>query len=336
LRQQARLSPLPFGNWIKLSACLLVFFLPVYSVSSPSFSVTRDTLSLQQFIKGCAAYRQYVIHDIINVLTGFTAVSEELERTSPCPEAHRIFRNLFIENTLSPGHTRLSSSMHKAKAILHNRDDLALTVYQKWINANTWPLFELQFLVSNNILEARSPFVLTNLKNSWEEFSFYGLHAHMSIADIGAGNGFISFILKESGFPLNVVMTEIDAEYLDMLHFKVNQYLLRNPLDSIRVVKAEMKNLGLPDIRVDCILLREVFHHLKYPRAILRDIPARIHENGVVILKESTRDLKANKKERCNKAVSYAKIIRMMHASGFALQDEKDIDDAYLLKFRKG
>lgn len=78
-----------------------------------------------------------------------------------------------------------------------------------------------------------------------EGIFLFGIKANMSVADIGAGNGVISFILLDSGLPLNLVMTEIDEDYLALLKTKIIKYGSRNELSSISLIQERTRTLAL-------------------------------------------------------------------------------------------
>ena len=56
-----------------------------------------DTLTQQQFIKGCAAYRHHFIDNIINGLIEFNWLCDSLKLVSPHPEGHDLFRERLMQ-----------------------------------------------------------------------------------------------------------------------------------------------------------------------------------------------------------------------------------------------
>lgn len=297
--------------------------------------VSVDTLSQQQFIQGCARYRQNVIHDIENALSDFALLADGLSETSSNPSAHIALRDAIIQATLHEDHEGSKGSAFRAIRKLAENDSMALRLYEYWLNENYFALNELQFLVGNHILDPKPPYKLGALKDIWQEFSFYGLKANMTVADIGAGNGVISFILHESGLPVNLILTEIDDDFLQLLEGKISKFKEGDLQGTLRVVKGNEKTLGLPESKVDLMIFREVFHHLRHPKPILEDILNYLDEDGYVVLKEGTRDSPDTDYKPCKQAITYKQIIKEWTAAGFVLVAEKVIDGSYLLKFKR-
>lgn len=305
------------------------------AVFAQSELVSGDTLSQQQFIQGCARYRQNVIHDIESALSDFVLLTEGLAETSSNPASHIALRDVIIQATLHEEHEVSKGSAFQAIRKLAENDSMAFRLYEYWLDENYFALNELQFLVGNQILDSKPPYKLGVLKDIWQEFSFYGLKANMTIADIGSGNGVISFILYESGLPLNLILTEIDDDFLQLLESKISRFQDGNLNGSIQLVKGNEKTLGLPESKVDLFIFREVFHHLKHPKPILKDILNYLDDDGYVVLKEGTRDSPDQDYKPCKQAITYKQILRDWVAAGFVLVQEKVIDGSHMLKFKR-
>ncbi len=319
----------------------LILWICLWNLIDPGIALTQDirskgdTLTQQQFLQGCARYRESVIHDIEGALAEFASLTESLASISAHPETHLALRDGIIQATLKEEHEVSKGSIYRAIQSLAQNDSMAFRLYEDWIEDNSFALTEFQFLVSSQILDPRPPYKLGPLREIWKEFSFYDLHAGMTLADIGAGNGLISFILVESGLPLHIVMTEVDDDFLLLLETKVVRYRKDNTEDSIFVMEAGERELGLGDVKVDRMIFREVYHHLRNPQAILDDIAAHLKEGGYVVLKEGTRDLNDPNHKPCSKATTYKQIIKEFASAGLILVEEAIVDGSYMLKFSR-
>ncbi len=301
---------------------------------SQTEAIPENTLSEQQFIAGCEFYRQSVLNDLEDILTEFVNLSNGLALNSEDPEAHYAFREMVLKGSLMDCHNKTTDAMYGAIRNIGLKDSMALRSYEQWLDDNLYSLMDLQFLISNGILEDKFPYQLVDLNKVWKEFAFFGIEANMSVADIGAGNGVISFILLDSGLPLNVVMTEIDEDYLALLKTKIIKYGTRNELSSISLIKGTDKELGLGDLKVDRMILREVFHHLKDTESILKDISLHLKPDGYLIVEESTKELSKKGEESCNKATTYTKIMKEFGAAGFELEGLEVLGSFYMLRFK--
>lgn len=311
-----------------------LFFHFTFQVFAQPGNPTEETLSQQQFITGCAQYRESIIHEIEIVLSSFVQLSNSLASLSPVPEAHIQFRDLIVKASLPENDEMSMGPVYKVLRDLFEEDSLALSVYKDWLEENRFILMELGFLVSIGLLDEKSPYRLGDLKHLWEEFAFYELRSGMVIADIGAGNGFLSWILLNSGLPLTIIMTEVDQDFIALLETKMVAAQDVFPPQAISLMRGGNKTLGLEDRKVNCFIFREVFHHLKDPVTILKEARVHLHDDGYVILREATKDLVTEKAVRCNKATTYEKIIQAMAKAGYKLVDEAIIDESYLLRFK--
>ena len=293
----------------------------------------EDSFTQQQFITGCAKYRERVIHEIEQVLNSLVLLSNSLASTSFNPDAHYRFSELIVKGTLPENHEMSIVPVTNTMAKIFAEDQFASNIYHEWIEDNRFGLMELGFLVSIGFLEEKAPYKLTTLQALWQEFSFYGFREDMVIADIGAGNGFLSFILLESGLKSKIVMTEVDKDFLTLLETKQDKYHIDYEESQIQLVKGSKTSLGLGDQKVDCIILREVFHHLQDPYAILQDCKKHLNAGGYIVLREATKDLIEKQSERCSKATTYQKITSTMDKAGYTLLQESIIDESYMLRY---
>jgi len=118
------------------------------------------------------------------------------------------------------------------------------------------------------------------------------------------------------------------------LKAKIVKYSSRNGLSSISLIKGTDKELGLGDLKVDRLLLREVFHHLKDPESILKDISLHLKPDGYLIVEESTKELSKKGEERCNQATTYKKIMKEFGAAGYELEGLEISGSFYMLRFQ--
>jgi len=91
------------------------------------------------------------------------------------------------------------------------------------------------------------------------------------------------------------------------------------------------KHLGLADtVKADRILLREVFHHLNDKEAIMASIRDHLKPDWKLIIVESPSELEPNNKYRCNKAMESDKIESLFKDFGFAIEEKRRVEDAYV------
>lgn len=105
------------------------------------------------------------------------------------------------------------------------------------------------------------------------------LEAGSAVADVGAGNGGLTFVLaSEVGPNGRVFSTEIDAKRLQRLRESVAAAGLGN----VKVVEAQSGETGLPPGCCDAIVLRRVYHHLTDPSSINASLLRSLRPGGVL------------------------------------------------------
>lgn len=294
-----------------------------------------DTLTQQQFIKGCASYRHHFIDNIINGLIEFNLLCDSLKLVSPHPEGHDLFRERLLKRLLECEYRDMD---HVIDAAMPTSiwDKQIRNLYKDWGEQYYIPIFQFSFLISNGIIEPKEPYKLTNLKNFWNEVSLYKLEDGQIFVDAGAGIGAVSFILALSQLPFDIYMTELDENYLSYLHRQTyDQSFFANQLQ-IQVDTAHLTSLGLqPDVMADRILMRDVFHHIKYPVEILQSVRNHLKPDGLLILVESTRELNPKGTEgRCRDAMEIGQILKILADSGFELDKKEIVGTSYVIRYK--
>ena len=214
------------------------------------------------------------------------------------------------------------------------KDPDALKIYLEWGHRNRFKLHELNVLAANKIVKPEKPFQLSKLDSFWKEISAYQLAEGEAILDMGAGNGFLSFILSLSGLPLDIYASEIDPDFRQSIVDKNASLSSIANRNNITTVVARENDLGLDSVLLDKIIMKEVFHHLEFPEQILFAVKKNLKKDGTLILVEGTRDLPAPKGSRCPKSTTKKKIVNALEKAGFRLTEELIIGEDYLLKFR--
>ena len=299
--------------------------------------IAGDTLTAQQFIEGCTAYRNEFIDNLSGVLIEFNALCDSLQAESGQPDAYEIFRDRYMHDVLHCEIEDWSGMIKEAIPDSIQMEKEHIQVFQKWARQNYLRLFQLNFLVANRIIESSQPYRLTNLKDFWEEIRSYDLRAGQVFFDVGAGPGTISFILGGTGLPLHIYLTEVNEDYLTLLRQEIEG---RNPLNQsgeFLLREGQERSLGIDqDIVADRILLREVLHHMDHPDEMLQAIMGQLKPAGRLIVVESVKELEPNPKERCKKAMEIAKVRKILSQAGFVLEQQKIIGSSYVMRYRSG
>ena len=319
------------------SECKSLLIWVVFSFSSVVFpcSLTSqaDTFGLSDYVQGITRYRSEFIDDVTDAFIDLGYLADSLKSHSDFPEAHDQFRRNLMADFMHVEAYSVRDIINHSMPTEIKGEKASRKKYADWVNEHFLRIMQLHFLLVNNVIEEKEPYRITGNKNLWEEINFYGLSAGSTVVDVGAGIGGVSYVLAYSGFPIQLYQTELDENFFLIL-MKQLYALPESENIPIQLVIAQEKSLGLPqEVKADFILFREVFHHVKYPDEILFSVSNHLAKNGTLILVESVKELKENKKEGCSKALMLDRILKDLRKAGFNVKGQKIIDDYYVLLF---
>jgi predicted methyltransferase len=110
-----------------------------------------------------------------------------------------------------------------------------------------------------------------------------GIQPGMSVADVGAGTGYMTTRLAPLVGPGGkVYATDLQIDMLRIIEAKAREQHLAN----VVVVQGAERTTGLPDGCCDVVLLVDVYHELWYPQDILESIHRALKADGRLILIE--------------------------------------------------
>ena len=168
-----------------------------------------------------------------------------------------------------------------------------------------------------------------------------GLAPGTTVADVGAGTGLLVEALSARvGSSGRVLACEPEATFLPLLRDRASSA----PHANVTVLEgADTKDPGTPPGAVDVALLVDVYHHLEYPRTILRRLRASLRARGTLAVVDFHKDPARVKSKdpdwvhrhlRADQATFRAEI----EACGFTHIAEPFVDglpENYLMIFRK-
>ena len=108
----------------------------------------------------------------------------------------------------------------------------------------------------------------------------------MTVADIGAGNGYYTVRLAERvGTGGRVLAQDIDAEALDRLARRVERYRL----DNVSIQRGELADPKLPSNSFDRIFMVHMYHEIEQPYEFLWRMWPSLKKDGQVIVVDKDR-----------------------------------------------
>ncbi len=110
-----------------------------------------------------------------------------------------------------------------------------------------------------------------------------GIAKGATVADIGAGNGYMTWRLAERVGPTGkVYANDIQPEMLQMLRQNMQQRKLKN----VETVLGKFDDPKLPANSMDLVLLVDVYHEFSEPQQMLRGIREALKPDGRLVLLE--------------------------------------------------
>jgi ubiquinone/menaquinone biosynthesis C-methylase UbiE len=110
-----------------------------------------------------------------------------------------------------------------------------------------------------------------------------GIARGATVADIGAGNGYMTWRLAERVGPTGKVFAnDIQSEMLEMLRRNMQQRKLRN----VETVLGTYDDPRLPPNSLDLVILVDVYHEFSEPQKMLRRIRESLKSDGRLVLLE--------------------------------------------------
>jgi len=142
----------------------------------------------------------------------------------------------------------------------------------------------------------------------------------MTIADVGAGNGYFTLRLasrvKDAG---RVFAVDVQQAMLDLLKENRDRANLKN----IELVLGTPKDPRLPPAEVDLALLVDVYHEFQYPEEMVAGIRASLKHDGVLVLVEY-RGEDPSVPIKPEHKMTVGQVLREIEPMGFRLRKKLD------------
>jgi SAM-dependent methyltransferase len=108
------------------------------------------------------------------------------------------------------------------------------------------------------------------------------LQSGMSVADIGAGSGYLSRLMAPLVGPGRVFAVDVQPQMVALLR----QLSQRPEFQNIVPIQGDADNVKLPPTSIDLAILVDVYHELAYPYEVMRTLIRSLKPGGRVVLVE--------------------------------------------------
>src|SRR4051794_32779030 len=153
-----------------------------------------------------------------------------------------------------------------------------------------------------------------------------------SVADIGAGSGYMTEKLSKKVGPMGkVYATDIQQGMIDLL----NKRIAKRKLANVTPILGVQDDPRLPVEAVDLVIMVDVYHELSQPQLMLRHIKASLRPGGRLVLVEYRKE-DPNIPIRPEHKMSVAEAKLEVEAEGFKLTTtNEDLSRQHIFIFTK-
>ena len=122
-----------------------------------------------------------------------------------------------------------------------------------------------------------------------------GITPGMTVADVGAGTGYMTLRLARLVGPTGTVYAnDVQPAMLRTIEARIRQQQIGN----VEIVQGAEDDARLPEGAIDLALLVDVYHELRQPQALLRSVYGSLRPNGRLVLVEYPRGGSAHSDRR--------------------------------------
>jgi len=165
-----------------------------------------------------------------------------------------------------------------------------------------------------------------------QALTLIGIRANMTVADVGAGSGYMTIRLARLVGPGGkVYASDIQPDLLGIVRQKAEAERLSN----IEIVQGTETEARLPDGAIDLELLVDVYHEMWHPQQMLRSLRRSLKPGGLLVLVEYRKeDLTIPIAETHRMSVAEARA--ELQAEGFTFERAVEaLPRQHILFFRK-
>ncbi|MBE9065613.1 class I SAM-dependent methyltransferase [Leptolyngbya cf. ectocarpi LEGE 11479] len=152
-----------------------------------------------------------------------------------------------------------------------------------------------------------------------------------TVADIGAGTGYMSFRMAQKVPEGQVLAVDLQPEMIALLETERDQQGLTN----VQTIQADENNPHLPSEQVDLALMVDAYHEFEAPREVMTGVVKALRPGGRVVLAEYRAENPLIMIKRLHK-MSEKQVKKEMAAVGLTwLKTDDRLPQQHLLFFEK-
>lgn len=158
-----------------------------------------------------------------------------------------------------------------------------------------------------------------------------GLNPTDTVADIGAGTGYMSFRMAQKVPDGQVLAVDLQPEMIELLAEVCDEQGIAN----VQTIQAEEDNPHLPSEQVDLALMVDAYHEFEAPREVMTGVVDALKPGGRVVLAEYRAENPLIMIKRLHK-MSEKQVKKEMAAVGLTwVKTDERLPQQHLLFFEK-
>lgn len=154
-----------------------------------------------------------------------------------------------------------------------------------------------------------------------DELTWMDIRNSMWIAEIGAGNGVVSYVLSRHYPNLKVMYNDVDFEVLRFAKWIMSRDSLVDKPHRTFPVWGGKKSTQLESFRFDRILVRDALHHFSHLEDMLSSIRKSMDHSSQLLVSEPMGELDPD--TGCDEVLSSEGIRTILRAAGFHILEER-------------
>ena len=162
-----------------------------------------------------------------------------------------------------------------------------------------------------------------------------GLRTGMSVADVGAGSGFmVELFARAVGPEGRAYAVDINAKLLD----RIAQHAQKQGLKNLKTILATDDSAELPANSVDVVFICDTYHHFEYPQKTMASIRRALRRGGELVIVEFKMEGATGERMRNHVRAGQEVFTKEIQAAGFEWVRTHDVPwltENYILRFRK-
>lgn len=159
-------------------------------------------------------------------------------------------------------------------------------------------------------------FELNDTAYNVQQLTFFNLKNNDKIGEIGAGSGFMAFLIGTLYDSIHIQINEISAGMVQRIEQDINYRFTAQQKKRFRVVHGATQTTGMEGEDLDVVIAIDAFHHFSDKENMLQAIRWSLTKNGRLILVEQDKDF-SSPADYCREAMTQSELTRLLKENGF-------------------